>query len=313
MGGGAMIDSGVVDVVLGVIFIFLVFSLVVSGINEAITRAVGWRSRHLWRALRQMLDGERAELIQDERPDVKRLNAMAEQEAPSPPSLTTGLYMHPLIRQLEGRLPGPMKRSRISHIASSDFSRALIDLLVPTGEGQTSVAQVRENVRGLPVTSPLRAPVLALISEAGDRLDHLQKGISEWFDARMEAVGRAYKRHTKWVLLGVGLVVVLIFNVDALGAADRLYRDEALRGAVAQQAVSVVERCEGQPDIPACTREQVDRVDAAIRLPVGWPDPDGVDIWQVLGWIIAAAALAQGAPFWFDVLRRASRLRTSSS
>lgn len=27
-------------------------------------------------------------------------------------------------------------------------------------------------------------------------------------------------------------------------------------------------------------------------------------VWSIVGWFIAAAAIAQGAPFWFDVLRR---------
>jgi hypothetical protein len=38
-----MIVSGVVDLVVGIIFVFLVFSLVVSGVIEAITRLVEWR------------------------------------------------------------------------------------------------------------------------------------------------------------------------------------------------------------------------------------------------------------------------------
>jgi hypothetical protein len=39
------------------LFVFLVFSLVVSGINEGITRVLASRSRQLWRAVRELLDG----------------------------------------------------------------------------------------------------------------------------------------------------------------------------------------------------------------------------------------------------------------
>jgi hypothetical protein len=134
--------------------------------------------------------------------------------------------------------------------------------------------------------------------------------IGEWFDARMETLSSAYRRHTKWVLVVVGLIVALAFNVDAIGAAQRLYRDPALRSEVAQQATSVVASCEGNTYIPGCTRHQVEKIDTAIRLPVGWPDPDGIQWFQVIEWLIAAVALGQGAPFWFDLLRKAGKLRS---
>jgi len=74
-------------------------------------------------------------------------------------------------------------------------------------------------------------------------------------------------------------------------------------------AIWVVGSCDQAEDVSACTREQVSRFDQALRLPVGWPDRDGVDLLQVVGWLIAAVALGQGAPFWFDLLRRARELR----
>lgn len=60
--------SGIVGTVIGIIFVFLVFSLVVSGVNEAITRVLAWRSRHLWRTLRQLMDGAGKKLTEDQRP-----------------------------------------------------------------------------------------------------------------------------------------------------------------------------------------------------------------------------------------------------
>ena len=39
----------------------------------------------------------------------------------------------------------------------------------------------------------------------------------------MEILSNVYKHHVKWLLVGVGLVVALTFNVDAIGAAKQLY------------------------------------------------------------------------------------------
>jgi hypothetical protein len=297
-----MFGSSVVDVVVGVLFVFLVFSLVVSGVNEVMTRALASRSRHLWRDLRQLLDGDRTTLAKDQRPRGAdpRSDKWAER-----------LYAHPLIGQLEGWLvtSRSQARSRLSNIPASDFSRAMLDLLVPDTDGEISAEKIEAAVHGLP-SGPLRDALLPLVRTTEKQVADLRREIGDWFDSRMEALSRAYKHHVKWVLVGIGIIVALVFNVDAIGAAQRLYRDEALRTAVADQASAVVAACEGQPDITTCTRDEVGKVDTAIRLPVGWPDPDGIGWIQGLGWLVAGIALGQGAPFWFDLLRKTGRLRS---
>lgn len=290
-----MSNSGVIDLVVGVFFVFLIFSLVTSGVNEVITRALAWRSRHLWQALRQLLDAE--EKVSDARPMVTAADA----------SLTGRLYAHPLIRQLEGRLP--TDRSRLSNIPATDFSRALIDILVPNSAGQTSIDEVRSSVRALDEDSPIKAPLLSILNEVGDQVAQLRESISQWFDGRMESLSRTYKRHAKWMLLVIGVVVAPSFNVDAIEVSQRLYRDEALRSAVVQQANALVSKCEENKDVATCARTEVKKLDPALGLPIGWPDPNGIDALQVGGWLLTGIALGQGAPFWFDLLRRAGRLR----
>ena len=295
--------SGIVGTVIGIIFVFLVFSLVVSGVNEAITRAFAWRSRHLWRTLRQLMDGTGKKLTEDQRPRPRGTASIDIADAAKP--WADRIYAHPLITQLEGRLA--TDRSRLSRIPPNDFARALVDLLVPGGNGETTAAQVRAAVRSL--DDRLKKPLQAILTEAGEHMDNVVKGVGDWFDSRMESLSRRYKTHAKWLLLGVGLIVALVFNVDALGASQRLYRDDALRAAISQEAISVVQGCESESDPSSCARERVQEIDPAIRLPVGWPDEDGVDAIQVFGWLIAGVALGQGAPFWFDLLRKATKLR----
>lgn len=292
-----VIDSGVLDVVIGVIFVFLVFSLIVSGVGEVINKGFALRSRHLWRTIRKLLDDEGKNLRSDQRPAA----------SPTPSSWTDRLYVHPLIRQLEGRLP--TARSRLSTIPATDFSRALIDLIV--NGGTATMATVRAAIGELPGGESLKKPLEAIAREAGEELVRFREGVGGWFDARMESLSAAYKRHVRWILLGVAIVVVVIFNVDAIGAANTLHRDEALRTAVSAQAVALSGTCKDKTgsELTSCIQQEVGKVTDSIRLPVGWPDPDGIDAWQVLGWAIAAIAISQGAPFWFDALRKASGLK----
>jgi hypothetical protein len=294
-----MFGSGMVDVVVGMLFVFLVFSLVVSGINEGITRVLASRSRQLWRAVRELLDGGTGK--GDPRPEK---GAAADADSP----LAIKLYAHPSIHQLETAVRD--RHSRMSHIPSTEFSRGLIDVLVPEGEGTTTVQQVRDRLRDLP--DFLKKPLLPIASEAGEDFDKFRQGIGEWFDTRMSALSAAYRRKTKWLLFVLGLIVAVILNVDAIDAAQRLYRDQALRTAVAQQAVDVATQCQAeQGDVEECTRDAVGSLDGSVQLPVGWTGKtiSDVDTWQIAGWLLAAVALGQGAPFWFDLLRKAGRLR----
>ena len=118
-----------------------IFSLAVSAINEGITKAMAWRARHLWRNLRKLLDDEGGNLRKDER---------LSPDACGNTNLTDQLYAHPLVRQLDGRLPKSTSRSRLSRVPPPDFARALIDLLAPRDAGGASVEKVWQGVLNLP-------------------------------------------------------------------------------------------------------------------------------------------------------------------
>lgn len=53
-----MFDSIWLDIVIGLITVFLVFSLVTSGVRELFAQALATRSKHLWNQLSMMLDDE---------------------------------------------------------------------------------------------------------------------------------------------------------------------------------------------------------------------------------------------------------------
>lgn len=310
--------SAILDVVIGVVFVFLVFSLVVSGIGEAISRALAWRSRHLWRALTKLIDGRSPSALRDQRPKTSLEPTAPTSTIPastvaSDGRLTESLYAHPLILQLEGR--NVTERSRLAAIPKTDFARALIDIVAPNDAEPSTVERVRQEVMKWGKDVPMRAPLLALTAEAEGQISRLQDSLGEWFDARMEFLTAAYRRHVKWLLLGVAIVVTLVFNVDSVRAARTFYEDEALRTAVAQRAIGLTTQCENksESELATCIREGAEEANASLTLPVGWSEGGGVDGWHVLGWLIAVIALSQGGPFWFDVLRKVSGLRGSKS
>jgi hypothetical protein len=51
----------------------------------------------------------------------------------------------------------------------------------------------------------------------------------------------------------------------------------------------------------------------ARSLPIGWATPTRPSNWYgaVAGWFLTALAISLGAPFWFDLLGRVARLRST--
>lgn len=101
-----MFDSAILDVAIGLVFIFLLVSLLVSAASEALSGWLKWRSEHLWNGLEQLLQSV------DARNEV---------------------YNHPLIKGLARvdvvRPEWNKGRNGPSYIPSRTFALALIDIL----------------------------------------------------------------------------------------------------------------------------------------------------------------------------------------
>ncbi len=320
-----MFDTAL-GVAIGLVLVFLVFSMVVSGIYEGIARFLAWRAKDLWASVRLLLVPEdaptsaaagEARLGVPLRPggsrDHRPTGAAAAAADPAVPDvdLVAAFYAHPLIGGLEPLAND--QRTKVASIAPDSFARALIDVLVPEGDGETSVSTLRTAIRRSDL--PMKQPLLQVVSEVGESLDAFRQQVGAMFDQQMTHLSTLYRRRAKAIMFGIGLFVAVVANVDALHVAGALYGDDALRSATTVAAKELVESCEGKTgdDLSACLAEAKVSLDDQVTMPVGWGTAvDGRSFcgWEavgwMLGWLLTAVALMQGGPFWFDVLKRAT-------
>jgi len=307
-----MFGSTVLDVAVGVIFVYLILSMICSAANELIVSILKSRSKVLKTGVSKLLAG---------------------MNAPATPgkSMTDAFYCHPFIESLarKGCLP--------SYIPARNFAMTVLDLLVPaTGSGAPkTVADIRATVAELPAGSA-RTSLLLLIDDAESDMEKLKAGIETWFNDTMNRVSGWYKYHTQWRIFIMGLFVAIILNVDTFNVAGSLYRDGALRNAVSAAAAAAVDGPLHSPDstasIDSLGREIVILQNQlkSLDLPIGWPSvaPDSTsistfrrvalffeplsfsDVLKVaLGWLLTALAISLGAPFWFDLLGNIANVR----
>ncbi len=312
-----MFGSQVLEVVIGLVLMYLLLSLICSSIREGVEACLKARAGDLQRGIR--------ELFQDR----------------DGTGLTKELYEHPLVYGLFKGEYSPGKSGNLpSYIPSRSFAVALLDIVArgpsaptaatpgappiagaaPIAVGSTafSIDSLRAAVGRLQ-NPPVQRALLTAIDTAHGDAGRAQANVEAWFDSSMERVSGWYKRRSQTIIFAVGLVLTAIVNADTLTVVESLVQDDAIRKAVIAEA-GAVPRAGQTPTADAQTRYAELK---SLGFPVGWQL--GADCGlaciagkvrrdapaHIPGWLITAFAISLGAPFWFDMLKRFMEVRST--
>jgi hypothetical protein len=235
-------------------------------------------------------------------------------------------------QKVRKRVRGFFRRtSGPSYISPRAFAVTVFDNLFPAAGAKTVFTEADELVGQLPPAIALR--LKPLIDEAQHDVEKFRTNLERWFDDTMARVSGWYKRKSQIILLVIGALLVPAINANALVIASTLWHDSAIRSAVVAQAQNAVATPTPTPTpsgsaAPKQARKATPAGENAkaaakaveevkqIGVPLGWrgaavPHHFWSWITMILGWLLTIAAISLGAPFWFDFLGRASRLRSS--
>lgn len=329
--------SVILDVAIGVALIYLLFSMLVSAVAEILASLLNWRGRMLENAVVQLLDGP----LPGAPPPVSAGTGADAWDALlgwcreffrtgrrtdlAPSSLADAVLGHGLLSALfhGDRLP--------SYLPPERFADALIDVLRRrAGEGQPTFAGLQGAIGSLPAGETAQALGTLLTASGGD-ITSLRSQITTWYGDVMDRVSGWYARRTRYVLLALGLATAIGFNVDSFHLVRAIAHDAPLRESLVRAAANTPAPAPTEEGVKAA-EEQLSATLTRIRelqLPIGWPDACNLkratskdrvcdrsadaNLWLLLpaivGWIITALALSQGAPFWFDLMQKFLSIR----
>jgi hypothetical protein len=312
------------DVAIGLAFVYLLFSILCSAVQEAIAGIFDMRAATLEKALRNLLEDTGAAGVGGA-PTAAPAAAPAAAAPPPPaspqPDLTDMVLGHGLIRTLYRNSKFLLRRKRRgpSYIPSQTFALALLNTIAPETAGGDPLAKVRTAISDFhPLPAGTRSALLSLANEAGADRDRFRALVEQWFDGTMERASGWYKRKTQIVICALALLVAVGLNVNTVSIADRLAHDDSVRAAVVQAASATTAK---PGDDPATAASNISKL-RELGLPLGWNkakgDPARADLSEhftrtVLGWLLTFLALSLGAPFWFDALSRLAGLRNSGA
>jgi hypothetical protein len=292
-----MFESATLELAIGLCLLYLMFGGVCSSVREFIARVFSEREGLLVASVSRVL-GARPPPASSNPPIASPSNE-GQPVKPTEANLASLVLGHPLVRSLA------QATGRPSYLPARTFALALLDVLTPGGQTTRDVAAVRNAVAAIE-SDKVRAALLPLVNQSADTLAALQANIERHFDDVMDRVSGVYKRNSQKIIVVIALVVTVVFNVDTLNAAQKLWVSPALRAQVVQEGSAV-----SRAGLTAEGKPQVSTVDA---LPVGWYQvPTSSREWglKILGWLLSTFALTLGTPFWFELLTRFVNVRST--
>lgn len=290
-----MFGSAFLEVAIGITFIYVLLSLVCTTLNEMLSQILGMRAKNLELGIKRILNDER---------------------------LRTAFYQHPLIRSL-GETRGNDEPVRPSYIPPQTFSMVMMDVMAdqvkrgaPSDENNESAdpfEKWRLTVDKLE-QEDMKRVLTGFIDAADRKVEKVRVQLETWFDDVMDRVSGTYKRKTQAILLALALGLCVVVNADTVEIAKTLWNAPALRQAVVAAAENYTGAHPQTTTANASIKALAEQLDA-LNLPLGWrldDMPKGVQwLTKVIGLVLTALAVSLGAPFWFDLLNRFVRLRSS--
>lgn len=342
-----MFGLEILDVVLGLAFVYLLLSLVCSAINEYVASVLNLRGKALIDGIEQLLDDANDPHLRSDVLNHRLIRSMYTRSVfgrERPPSyIPARSFAMALLDAVEN----PSPATKAAHEAAPDPDRKrvdpgkqgvrdILDLLKDDALGdvvQSLADTVDETAEAAPLPAATRRKVASAVATSRTELQKLHDSVEVWFNNAMDRVSGAYKRRTQMWLFCIGLLVAVLMNADTVGMWRQLSSNQQLRDSLAKTAVDQlpgIAPLAAQPGdtVPPPNAAHAKAVyDSAMaqldrsQLRFGWTAADAQGIWvapqprpvlrKLLGLFITAVALSLGAPFWFDVLNKIVNIRAA--
>ena len=227
-----MFGSTVLDVGIGLIFIYLVFGLVCTAVNEYLAQVLSLRSENLYHAVEGMFQCKYSALLAHE------------------------IFAHPLVQSMSPKPlwprnqpeDGPMLKPKPpQYMPSYVFSLALTELLdlhpAPTESGpipatddekkrqedirrQKFVADIINKIETSPYNKKSALlPVLRPLVVGAKDIDEVRKHLEIWYESTMDRANGWYKKRIQSITLMVAFGIVLVANADSVQIVQKLWSD----------------------------------------------------------------------------------------
>jgi len=329
-----MFDSPIIEVAVGLTFLFLVFSFCATALLEALSEWRQWRGRLLHTKLETILGTEFVTHFYCERrvadlasgaapePDrnarrpserwARRLGALFELRAPRLSSWVVGRFSRTTLVQAHDLATRMNARRLPASIPEGVFADVMLDWL----QGVSLPQALHPDSGNASVLLFDQAELFARMNRRadGDQVV-LREELVRWYRQTTDRISGEFRRKVRRALYIVGALLVIGLNLDAVRMAKTLYANPELRTQLVQASDRIVTECPEWPANCAGARANLlQSLDATVNDAssdlIGWQKRE-LSWAMIAGWIITILAIGMGADFWFGLLKRIVAFRRS--
>jgi len=371
--------SPILDVLIGMAGVYVAFSLLASWCNERAAAALDLRSKGLVNGIYQILNGNKKAFTQftQDPTFVALLQAGKNTLQPAQPAAVPAVIDPAAVPAVVDSAtppafvgPAAFVKNGPSYMSKEQFSTIFMNLLAGNGAKMTSAvsaaaaaavaatttdpatgvtaaqaaaaaaADVIKSLQAAGNSLGVGPQVQGILAKSGGDYNRFVAGIEALYDDHMDRVSGWYKRRTHTILIMIGAVLAIFFNIDSIRLYEGLSCNSALRGSVSAAATAAAHDTSATPSgvvpgmlqaIPlgwvrqpnglfddpiACYVKDATTKDPAAKVPSA--DPNARKwMWgwyllsKALGLAITVIALSLGAPFWFDALSCLTNVRAA--
>jgi hypothetical protein len=344
-----MFNSIALDTVIGLIFVFLLYSLLATILGELVANWLGLRARMLRQAIERLLnDVYKGDLEKNKlKLTIRSIGSFLLYEYKEfNDSIACRFYQQPSIKYLtkgHNKAFAFLKKGKPSYIRTENFSDTLIQMCKGKGFGATEMQKIGFCLKfnTLHIQPETLGHLTNLFTDSGEDLEKFKQKLNEWYNEMMERLGGWFKRKIQLILFLIGLIIAFAFNVDSIAIAKKLAKDKNAREQMVQMAIhasdstssisKALEQSQDSTVKDSLLRESYRQVkqatdDAGKVLGLGWDFPKSTTTYGkicyiftqpfrhpliLLGFIITALAISLGSNFWFDLLKKLVSIRGS--
>ena len=306
-----MLDSPIIDIVIGLSFLYFLLGLITSSLNELIQTKLNTRSEELHKAIMNFLDRD--------------WDLLGEKITKSP-------YVRSISKSPD-KFP--------SYIPSSSFAQSVIDIIKGAEDLPQTIPEIRKKIKQNEfIKGDAETWLLGLLDQSFEKVQNFYGKLEHSYDEAMDRVSEWYGKKAKKTILILGAVISILLNIDTINITKTLWQNKEMAkvlSAMASNSMEHVEKTQKGFEIKntdgellySLKNKPTDNISnvvteiGSMKIPLGWSADNFTFIkgpnwiWRLLsmgaGWFITTMAIFLGAPFWFDLLSKIVNLRGSGN
>jgi hypothetical protein len=232
-----MVGNVALDVVIGLVFVYLLYSLYATVLMEMISSFLGLRGRNLAYALRRMLTDEKEYEGKKWKSRVARWFTSIIQMSGYAINLTNDYVFKKFFEQHSVKsLSSGGANNTPSYMKPESFTKGLLDAVKSKDPNLNNMANILKGIESLP-RSAAKEHLQSLMNDANNDPMKFKILLEDWFNTTMDRASGWYKRSVQVILFIIGLWLAFIFNLDTAAIIKTLSKDPHAREQLAKMAV----------------------------------------------------------------------------